>query len=277
MLPFNIPGIPFVPPMGIPPGFPLPPIPGLPVGNLSGIRPSQNPDEEMVHPPEECEPNETLYVNNLNCRVKERELREYTKKVCKLFTFAHVPKVFSRFGKCEVIAMSSLRRRGQVWVIFESVEDAQSAMNELQGQLAFGKKMRISFSRNISDKTRERKGMAPREKRTEPFVARESAPKKQAEASFFETTVTAPKTTNPTYNPPNRILFIENLSETCTSDSVTRLFSQFDGFVEVRLIPSRGVGFAEFVDEYKSQEALAKLQGKEIEKGRFLMISNAKR
>jgi RNA recognition motif-containing protein len=173
--------------------------------------------------------------------------------------------------------MSSLRRRGQVWVIFDSIEDASAAMNKLQGELAFGKRMRISFSRNISDKTRQRKGMEPRQKRTTPLVAAEPITKKPEGSSFFETSVAAPKTSSQSYNPPNRILFIENLSETCSADSLAPIFSQFEGFIEVRLIPSRGVGFAEFQDEYKSQAALAKLQGKELEKGRFLMISNAKK
>jgi len=161
-------------------------------------------------------------------------------------------------------------------VVYDSIEEAQSAKQSLQAQLAFGKKMRISFSRNVSDKTRERKGLPVRDKRVGPLPHLDKS-KPSTDTTFFSTKQSAPKTSAASYNPPNRILFLENLSESVTVEKLSNIFSKFPGFIEIRLISSRGVGFAEFVDEYKSQDPLVKLQGYELEPGRYLQITNAKR
>ena len=178
--------------------------------------------------------------------------------------------------------MSSLKRRGQAWIIYDEVETASSAMDELQGQLAFGKKMRISFSRNLSDVTRQRRGIERREKQ-KPCVSDLAKPPEAPPLTepktevFFQTSLSAPKTSSSRYNPPNRILFIENLSDDTTGNRLSSLFEKFDGFLEARVIPNRGVAFIEFNDEYSSQAPLGKLQNFEIEPGRFLSISNAKK
>ena len=174
--------------------------------------------------------------------------------------------------------MSSLRRRGQGWVIFESIEQSKSALEENQGHLAFGKRMRISFSKNISDITRVSKGLEPRMKRTSPLEHLPFKKQKFEGETFFKTSTTVPKTSSATsYNPPNKTLFVENMSEETTVEDLTALFSSYAGFVEARIIPGRGVGFAEFVDEHKSQVALSQLQGFEMKKGIVIVISNAKR
>jgi hypothetical protein len=66
MNPFTIGGIPDL-------GFPLPP----------PIFPSADSVEDRwFRPPDDVGPNETLYVNNLNTRVKERELKPFLERVC---------------------------------------------------------------------------------------------------------------------------------------------------------------------------------------------------
>ena len=179
--------------------------------------------------------------------------------------------------------MSSLRRRGQAWIVYRDIEAASRALTELQGQLAFGKKMRISFSRNISDLTREKRGMSPRSKAapiessTLEIAKAERPISKSTTDNFFQTSVAAPKASTVGYNPPNRILFVENLSETTTCEFLSKLFGPFEGFMEARIIPSRGVAFIEFQDEYSSQTPLSKLQNIEIEPGRYISISNARK
>ena len=176
--------------------------------------------------------------------------------------------------------MSSLRRRGQAWIVFQSIDESKAAKDELQSQLAFGKRMRVSFSRNMSDATRLAKGVEPREKRTtllEAPAKRQKTTDSQDHETFFNTSTTVPKAAHAgAYNPPNKILFVENMSETTSVEDMTALFSSYAGFVEARLIPGRGVGFIEFIDEYQSQIALSRLQGFEMV-GRLLTISNAKR
>lgn len=181
--------------------------------------------------------------------------------------------------------MSSLRRRGQAWIIYEDITGATRAMEALQGQLAFGKKMRISYSRNLSDVTRVRRSLEPRQKdnalgsNTAQLEknSTETLGSSDAKDTFFRTSFAAPKTSSSGYNPPNRILFVENLSERTSTGFLTNLFKPFEGFVEARVIPSRGVAFVEFQDEYTSQIPLAKLQNQDIELGRFLIISNARK
>jgi len=52
------------------------------------------------------------------------------------------------------------------------------------------------------------------------------------------------------YLPPNKILFIRNIPENYDVEGLTALFGRFDGFKEVRLVPSRkGIAFVEYDTE----------------------------
>jgi U2 small nuclear ribonucleoprotein B'' len=240
--------------------------------SLSGVQQTQIlTKEEEVLLPDETDPNETLYVNNLNDRIKEGTMKPYLKKL------------FAQFGPCDVIVMSSLRRRGQAWIIYENMDQSRLAMEALQSQTVFGKKMRISYSRNMSDLTRERKKLPPRHRdlriRTSDEFGNAKRTKSDRSAEdFFETSIVAPKSSSTSqYNPPNKTLVVENLTESVSHSFIEELFCRFQGFVEVRLIPGRGLAFVEFTDEHRSQVALSKLNNFEVEKGNFLIISNAKK
>jgi U2 small nuclear ribonucleoprotein B'' len=176
--------------------------------------------------------------------------------------------------------MKSLRRRGQAWIIYENLHEAKAAQEALHGHVVFGKKMRVSFSRNLSDKTRDKKGLGAREKT--PREDRERSHDKKpvvptdTTASFFSTSSHASQQVSRGYTPPNKVLLVENLSERTSVGDLETLFKRFEGFIEVRLIPSRGIGFVEFVDSIKSQTALSAMDGFELEPGRVIRVSNAK-
>jgi RNA recognition motif-containing protein len=52
------------------------------------------------------------------------------------------------------------------------------------------------------------------------------------------------------YLPPNKILFVQNLPETYDVESLSQIFSRFDGFREVRMVPGRkGIAFVEYESE----------------------------
>ena len=52
------------------------------------------------------------------------------------------------------------------------------------------------------------------------------------------------------YLPPNKILFVQNLPEEYDIDALTAIFSRFEGFREVRLVPGRrGIAFIEYEAE----------------------------
>ena len=49
------------------------------------------------------------------------------------------------------------------------------------------------------------------------------------------------------YLPPNKILFLQNLPEDYDVDGLSSVFSAFEGFREVRLVPGRkGIAFVEY-------------------------------
>jgi hypothetical protein len=80
--------------------------------------------------------------------------------------------IFSKFGKIlDIVAMSSFSRKGQAFVVYETVEEAEKAMASLQN-FPFPspeKSMRIAFARSKSDATAKADGTyTKREKRALP-------------------------------------------------------------------------------------------------------------
>jgi RNA recognition motif-containing protein len=75
-------------------------------------------------------PNQTLYLNNLNEKVKKGPLKKA------------LYAVFSQFGPVmDVVCMRTNRLRGQAWVVFENVADSTNALRQMQGFPFFDKAM----------------------------------------------------------------------------------------------------------------------------------------
>merc|ERR1740133_114013 len=88
----------------------------------------------------ELPPNQTLYVNNLNDKINTETLKKSLREV------------FAAFGGIiDIIAMKSLKRRGQAWIIFKELSSATNALKSLQGFPFYNKPMRIAYGRNKSD------------------------------------------------------------------------------------------------------------------------------
>merc|ERR1719217_735484 len=91
-------------------------------------------------PVSDLPPNQTLYVNNLNDKINPETLKKSLREV------------FAAFGGImEIIAMKSLRRRGQAWIIFKEVSSATNALRSLQGFPFYNKPMRLNFAKTKSD------------------------------------------------------------------------------------------------------------------------------
>ncbi|AMD21933.1 HFR078Wp [Eremothecium sinecaudum] len=89
---------------------------------------SQQPSEEN------STPKNTLYVNNLNDQIRVETLK------------SNLYLLFSTFG--EVLRVSiSHKQRGQAFIIFRSVDEANLAMLSLKNEHLFGKPMHIEFSK----------------------------------------------------------------------------------------------------------------------------------
>lgn len=231
----------------------------------------------MVQPPltsnvsEELKPNQTLYINNLNERIKKEELRK------------SLYAMFSQFGTVlDVVAMKTLKMRGQAFVVFKDVASATNAMRSMQNFPFYDKAMRIAYSKAKSDviariegtyvpKTKKKR---PQEKKEEEAKRQKKEPSKKAEKKKEEEA--APL--QPKQQPPNKILFVENLPEACTDMMLQMLFQQFPGFKEVRMVTGKkGIAFVEFESEIEAGVAMRGLQHFKLTNTHLMVISYAKK
>merc|ERR1719248_36231 len=91
-------------------------------------------------PVSDLPPNHTLYVNNLNDKINPETLKKSLREV------------FAAFGGIiDIIAMKSLKRRGQAWIIFKEMSSATNALKSLQGFPFYNKPMRIAYAKTKSD------------------------------------------------------------------------------------------------------------------------------
>lgn len=232
-------------------------------------------------------PNQTLYVNNLNDKINVETMKKSLREV------------FAAFGGIiDIIAMKSLKRRGQAWIIFKEVSAATNSLKSLQGFPFYNKPMRIGYAKSKSDVVAKADGSYV--ERPKKIVKREdlrkgkttsSAPVSTPAATSTTTTSTPAATTSAAtvaqksiqdrigWNPnqgtgaaapapkapmnmePNRTLFVENLPQEATDTMLSMLFRQYPGFQEIRLIPGRNVAFADYQNEYQAGMAMQGLQG----------------
>ena len=67
------------------------------------------------------------------------------------------------------------------------------------------------------------------------------------------------------YLPPNKILFLQNIPEEYDVDALSSVFSRFDGFREIRLVPGRhGIAFVEYDAEQGAIAAKESLSGAKL-------------
>ncbi|KAK6529140.1 U2 snRNP complex subunit msl1 [Orbilia ellipsospora] len=85
-------------------------------------------------------PNQTLYISNLNDKIHKPDLK------IALYT------LFSTYGVVlDVIALKTMKMRGQAHVAFRDIASASSAMRACQGMVIFGREMKIQYAKSKSD------------------------------------------------------------------------------------------------------------------------------
>lgn len=88
-----------------------------------------------------------VYVRNLEERIKPGQLKE------------SLTELFSEYGEIvDIVAKTNLKAKGQAFIVFDSVESAQKAIDEVQGFELFGKEMQLAFAKTRSDATVKRTG-----------------------------------------------------------------------------------------------------------------------
>lgn len=235
-------------------------------------------------------PNQTIYINNLNEKIKKDELKK------------SLYAIFSQFGQIlDIVAMKTLKMRGQAFVIFKDINSANSALRSMQGFPFYDKPMRIQYSKRDSDLVAKMKGTfverPKRKKEEEPEAKKKKKGQRQNAAPAPQQPPVQPMAPiNPAAaaptappaapagpatipeQPPNQILFLTNLPEETNEMMLSMLFNQFPGFKEVRLVPGRhDIAFVEFETEVQSSAAKEALQGFKITPTNAMKISFAKK
>ncbi|KAJ3505126.1 hypothetical protein NLJ89_g7577 [Agrocybe chaxingu] len=228
-------------------------------------------------------PCETLYIQNLNEKIKPDVLK------------TSLRGLFKVYGEVlDVVAHNNLRMRGQAFVSFSNAETAAKAMKDVQRFPLYSKPMQISFARTRSDAVVKKldadhydQHKAHRDeykkatRYTNPLKAKFRAKRLAAEIDGGAA-VPAPKRPNvqmpDEYLPPNKILFLQNLPESVTKDQLMALFSQYPNLYEVRLIPTKkDIAFVEFVDEGSASVAKDALHNYKLDGENKIKITFARK
>mmetsp|Transcript_49252 Transcript_49252/g.107141 ORF Transcript_49252/g.107141 Transcript_49252/m.107141 type:complete len:253 (+) Transcript_49252:103-861(+) len=233
-------------------------------------------------------PNQTLYVNNLNEKIKIPEL-----KCCLL-------ELFSTYGEViEIVAAGSLKKKGQAFLVFRDISCATNALRALQNFVFLDKPMRITYCKSKSDvialedgtfKPRAKAGAAGKEEDKKlsnapgargkvaapggAGVARGGPVVPKSFAAHPSTARSAPAEGGEGGQPSN-VLFVQNLPAEVNEMMLTMLFRQYPGFQEARLIKGRNVAFIEYADELQAGIAKHGLQGFMVTPEMALKISFA--
>merc|ERR1719384_1866698 len=112
-------------------------MPPMPMGMPRQKRDRAQPVGKWNHVP----PNNTIYVNNINEKLKREELVQ---------SLRHV---FGQFGKIvDIICYTKiLKAKGQAFIVFDQIESATKALTEMQNFMFYNKPIRVSFAKNKSD------------------------------------------------------------------------------------------------------------------------------
>ena len=101
-------------------------------------------------------PNHTVYINNLNDKVPKEGKKclknvDFTKDLWH-FSVTDLKRalyaVFSQFGQVlDIVALKTMKMRGQAFIVFKEVPAAVAAIKSMQGFPFYDKPMRIAFAR----------------------------------------------------------------------------------------------------------------------------------
>ncbi|KAF2217204.1 hypothetical protein CERZMDRAFT_108998 [Cercospora zeae-maydis SCOH1-5] len=179
----------------------------------------------------------SIYVRNLDEKVKIPALTTALKEV------------FSECGTVvDVIAKSSVKRKGQAFVVYEEASEAQDALDILQGFDLLGRPMELAFAKTKSDMTVLKEGG---EAALEQHKKHRLAEKANGAAAMADE-----------YLPPNKILVLRELPEDYTKEALTAVFQRYPGFKEVRMVPGRkGLAFAEYNEDSEAITAKEAMNG----------------
>ena len=227
-------------------------------------------------------------MRNLEERIKLDELKQT------------LTELFSDYGTIiDIVAKKNLKAKGQAFIVFDSPASATKAIEDINGFEIFGKTIQLDYARTRSDATvrrdegepgleRWKRGRLAEKERKQAIEAQKNAaaaggvagnlkrqqggapelasrPAKTTKGAGLKATGTNAAAVIPDeYLPPNKILFLRDLPEDYNAEGLSAIFSRFEGFREVRMVPGRkGIAFVEYEAEagaISAKEATAGMQ-----------------
>ena len=261
-------------------------------------------------------PSQSLYVSNLNHKVKKEVVRR------------GLYALFGQFGRIlDVVVSRAERLRGQAWVVFHDIGDATNALRRLQGFPFFDRAMRIQFAKGKSFAVAREDGtffqvvkardtaraggsashggsgfasgvdMARMDVSLEASSSMHDAPNgfihdteasAQDHGQVEESGEPEPAAGEaqgrsqmqddcPSANAPHNTLIAAGLPPEVTAEMMEALFRQYNGFVEVRLASGQGVAFVEYSDIVQAGVALDGLNGFKLTPTDSMSVTYAKK
>lgn len=210
-------------------------------------------------------PNQTVYVNNLNEKLKKEELKK---------ALYHV---FSQFGPiAEIVALKTVKMRGQAFIVFEDLASATKAVRDMPGFLFYNKPMKVGYAKSKSDVIAKRDGTYKARKRVK--TEDNDTDTKMTPAPPLSAPPPPQSRPPPQNTEPHTILFVQNLPKDATDRMLSTLFAQYPGFKEAKLIPGKpGIAFVYFESESQSAEAKDGLQDFNVDAQHTINVSYAKK
>jgi U2 small nuclear ribonucleoprotein B'' len=234
-------------------------------------------------------PNKTLYVNHLNEKIQKEELRKA------------LYYLFSQYGRVvDVVALKTMKMRGQAFIVYREITEATKAMRSLQGFPLFDKPIKIDYAKTRSNKlnvldgeykldesnTQSIYSQMFSESKFSQGVTTIQRKREHEEDDQANKKMALDKTEEGNENEeeeeeenviPNRILFLQNLPVDVTDKMLSYLFVQYPGFKEIRLVPGKpDIAFAEYENELQAQTALKVLDGFNITPTNAMKVEFAK-
>merc|ERR1712227_228836 len=199
----------------------------------------------------EGRPCHTIYINNINDKVKKVEL------------LRQVYALTSTYGQViDIMISKAPKLRGQAFVTYKEIADASSAIKRLQGFPFYDKPLKVAFARRESTMiTQAKKYQAPKDER--------------AQAKEMNAKLAKKKGAVPTANgeEASATIYVENLPNEANESMLNLLFQQFPGFKKSRPLPSGGKAFIDFAEARQAASAKTALNGFKVTPEKAIQLS----
>ena len=230
-------------------------------------------------------PCETLYIKNLNEKIKIDELKEA------------LNKEFSQYGEIiEIRVRNTIRLKGQAFISFKTKDQSSKAKKNLNDKLFLNKKLIIEFAKTPSDSIlllqgkltnnqKKIKDLSRKRKRDEFYenLKNEIEKEKINNVNNNEMIINA-KDSNENeisikINPEevNKSLFVQGLKNSVTNQMLIDLFNSLSGFKEVKYFPTKGIRFVEYDTVENATNALLKYDKFDLGNDCILRVSFSKK